>query len=637
MQPTKKEHTKNHPTTILFNFILLTLDSKTECNRCKTTVLNNVDYNDDLSYTPLIIITLMYLRLITNDQARYWGQTGREPLSTRDTMCNHPCNTVYTGCPFKIMDFGQKSTSRIEPNQHKSTLSNKMQNSKTKKKKSGKLIGRQGDPAVPANPVVPANPAVQIKSPNQCLLEHVQRFIQARKYVDAQVLYSDMVDIYNKIGYNDTFRSIQSINKFVDCAIKCYFFTHSIRILSELEEFVVTLYNKWSRKSFKTFLDIGVGYISGHKDIIKEFGLSSGDQGQTSGRITSDIVTKYIVDFVGQKRIEYGDRVRQEEFDAFLKTRLLLEGEAISGVVAVFKDVLPKVFAGRHRESNQIRLFKETLSKEFAERVRSIFEEKLSANMSSGAFKDVLACHDALKRCLRAASDEPADFEHLVHRLSQQNSAAEHPACRMSSDEFLNLLQNKDKTGNSVTVDRSHLMLLRDAVIHLIVHVVSQPLREEEGDADHADIDEKTMMAIFKSRIHSDIPRWAVEALLGVVSSALESQTVQVTGGSMSPELPRVVINYDTAADSLMRLFKVAKKAVASKYCFASYAIMLVIVYLLDSCRGKVFLRLDISLWWAAHGICAFVSHFANIPHIKYGNGRHRSTGDAQTHEGGFG
>ena len=98
-----------------------------------------------------------------------------------------------------------------------------------------------------------------LKTASEIIETLMKRIIEHGGYVQSSRVYNDLVDIFPEVKYNATFRAIQGINKFVDSAVEVYWHTNSIRIYSELEEYVVQLYNKWKKKSFSKFEEIGVG------------------------------------------------------------------------------------------------------------------------------------------------------------------------------------------------------------------------------------------------------------------------------------------------------------------------------------------------------------------------------------------
>ena len=109
------------------------------------------------------------------------------------------------------------------------------------------------------------------KLPQQILDEHIGRFMRNGLYVDSSILWTDLNGIFPKLSSNETFRAIQSVNKFVDSAIDAYWHTHSIRLFTEIEKFVVQTYNRWRKKEYSEFIDIGVGCLSAHPKPIFTF------------------------------------------------------------------------------------------------------------------------------------------------------------------------------------------------------------------------------------------------------------------------------------------------------------------------------------------------------------------------------
>ena len=224
------------------------------------------------------------------------------------------------------------------------------------------------------------------KNATEMLDEHVCLIIQNGDYVDSNRIARELVELAHVLKNIDSFRTIQSINRNVDCAIDIYWFSRCVHIYSDMEKFIVESLGKWRKQNYTNFEEIGVGSLLSHAKVVELFSFYSGriPRGHTFVKIQLQSIIDAALKFVERNRNIKIDKngESQSNFTRFLQMQLSQEyncPEYLLGIHVEFKDLFHKIIGIKNREINEINKFTIDYFNEF----RAKLNESLKSSSTS--------------------------------------------------------------------------------------------------------------------------------------------------------------------------------------------------------------------------------------------------------------
>jgi hypothetical protein len=230
----------------------------------------------------------------------------------------------------------------------------------------------------------------QNKTPVEILDDYCRRVIAIGNYLDSQEIMHELVSILPKIKFLPLFHQIQSLNRFIDTSIEAYWHSNSIRIFLELEEFILRLYNKWSRSNHRTFEEIGVGSLGRHPKIVKYFEFFQNPfRKDLLPKISMESLIRFTTIYIdrsggrgGGNNLEFNENT-QENFQKFLfeKCRVEYGGDKYHlGISVDLKELFHKILATKWIETQEIRRVRESIAGQMRQKLLASYDEILVRN-----------------------------------------------------------------------------------------------------------------------------------------------------------------------------------------------------------------------------------------------------------------
>jgi hypothetical protein len=425
-----------------------------------------------------------------------------------------------------------------------------------------------------------------LKTASEIIETLMKRIIEHGGYVQSSRVYNDLVDIFPEVKYNATFRAIQGINKFVDSAVEVYWHTNSIRIYSELEEYVVQLYNKWKKKSFSKFEEIGVGVLFASDSVVKKFEFYDNHTGLSSlPVIDKKLIISRTIDYISGPRHKHGrqqklDEAACKEFDVYLQTELQKYYHCKSkvGVNVDFSSLFHQIIAIQRKENTILNTAKDQLCQQLNARLRSSFDVLLESKAAAcKPQKKQSSCRlstvevENLKDEF-SSTNVFGSFDEVLHSLIA-NLPWEHylpegiVVCddNMSRDEFL-CSDRLSSLFEEASVHKKGVFLFSDNVTSVfnrcIVVITDHFLKsdllssksdDKEFDSPHCDDDDASKLkAFFEDNLYKDIPAAALKLLVQRALKLIRmANSVSVTGSILGNVAESSVLNYQSMFESL--------------------------------------------------------------------------------------
>ena len=245
---------------------------------------------------------------------------------------------------------------------------------------------------------------------SELINDHIEAIIKSGDYVDSNRVYHDLINIFPEVKGNETFRVIQSINKFVDSAIDVYWHTNSIRTFLDLEKYVVQLYNKWKKKTCTCFEDIGIGIFFKNANIVKKFEFY--DEHMEKSHLLEvdkkDIIS-YAVEYMSirargpahQQQQQQLDKDSNKKFNAFLLPKLQRKyhSSRLIGITVDFASLFHQIIPSRSRERTLFNSTKDQLLTNIEKKLTSSFQQVLESSTVRKSKQSGLLSSDDV-RCL---------------------------------------------------------------------------------------------------------------------------------------------------------------------------------------------------------------------------------------------
>ena len=221
--------------------------------------------------------------------------------------------------------------------------------------------------------------------------------IRNGEYVDAVKIMSGLVHIQPFAKSIPSYRTIQGINRSVDCGLDAFWHSNSIRIYQDLENFVTESISRQRKRKYERFEEIGVGTLRAHLKVVERFGFYSKPSLVAHiPSISTKSIIKYTQNFMSRNRgvkLDENSDIQQRYME-YLKGELSNEYNcdvAFLGVHVEYKDLFHKLVSIQGKETQMINEVKTNLINDYKahllESVKRFSVNNLIVEQSEGAME----------------------------------------------------------------------------------------------------------------------------------------------------------------------------------------------------------------------------------------------------------
>ena len=145
--------------------------------------------------------------------------------------------------------------------------------------------------------------------------EYITTKLSMGHYLDPQVIYGELNGNMQNLTRSEKYKNIQQSHRDITNAVHAYFYSNSIYIYNELEQFIIDGINRKLSKevvTYTSFLDLGMGYLTSHIEVIKNLGVLNYEYISGYKRITLEFVIKSAFDYLEQRKKKFMDNYRHD-------------------------------------------------------------------------------------------------------------------------------------------------------------------------------------------------------------------------------------------------------------------------------------------------------------------------------------